>query len=151
MSQSRPARGGGGSKIPRARSAQRGPGLIFLRKGQDICWFFWVNFRILVLKIEGKSLDSICNVLVLKNFLTLKWYTDRNFFGDVGGGGGSENFLLRKMSGARVYKTSVCPGARGWFSPALVPIVLGNCTFIILSVMGGGGLLFFRIHVKGGH
>jgi uncharacterized membrane protein len=28
-----------------------------------------------------------------------------------------------------------------------VPIVLGKCTFIILSMVGG--LLFFRIHVKG--
>ena len=30
---------------------------------------------------------SICNVHVRKNVLTLKWYTDRKFFGDGGGRG----------------------------------------------------------------
>jgi hypothetical protein len=38
-------------------------------------YFFGVNFRILVWKIEVKSLYSISNVHVRKNFLTLKWYT----------------------------------------------------------------------------
>jgi hypothetical protein len=37
------------------------------------------------LELTDALLDSICNVLVRKNFLTLKWYTDLNFFGDGGG------------------------------------------------------------------
>jgi hypothetical protein len=70
---------------------------IFPRKGQEI-WFFGQSTEIWYKKIEVKSLESNCNVLVGKIFPPKKLST-----GPRGGGGG----VLRKKG---ALKNKICPG-----------------------------------------
>ena len=81
------------------------------------------------MKNRGKVTGQHLQCTSPENVLTLKWYTDRKIFGDRGGGGGEgcwspkifcsgKNVEFHQL-GARVHKSSVCPGARGWLSPAM--------------------------------
>ena len=65
----------------------------FCIKGKK--FFFWVTV---------KSLYSICDVHVRENFLTLKWYSDRKFFGDGGGGVvGLRKFIILSVVGGLLF------------------------------------------------
>jgi hypothetical protein len=67
-----------------------------VRKFLDFRKNFWINGEnwrcpenfFYVTKNNGMSGKNIC---------PLKWYTDRNFFGDGGGGGRQKKFRVKKM------------------------------------------------------